>query len=213
MGSTEDLFEGQPTGLPAPMSRGSALYLEGSGPAAKVRHVGGYAPFIGFCAGRGVRAEELASDIERLIWFLRAFETRTGSSKLVACSRAYAVPTTNRSAGLFPGCPSGHGKKWTIFLPSRPCRWPRSQDSLAMSGRPCRRRPTTPPRGNPSHTVGGVTRMVRRRIHTASTATPSGSPGSTPSPMHLSITCLPFTTSMSMRIRPMPRTFSGTPGM
>lgn len=143
MGSTEDLFEGQPTGLPAPMSRGSALYLEGSGPAAKVRHVGGYAPFIGFCAGRGVRAEELASDIERLIRFLHAFETRIGSSKLVACSRAYAVPTTNRSAGLFPGCPSGHGKKWTIPLPSRPCRWPRSQDSPAMSGRPCRRRPTS----------------------------------------------------------------------
>ena len=55
------------------MARGKALYQPAVGEPAKVRHVGGYAPFIEFCTGRGVRPEELASDPERLISFLRTF--------------------------------------------------------------------------------------------------------------------------------------------
>ena len=73
MGPTDDLFEGQPSGMPEPMPRGRALYQPAEGEPAKVRHVGGYAPFIEFCTGRGVRSEELASDLERLISFLRTF--------------------------------------------------------------------------------------------------------------------------------------------
>ena len=32
MGTTEDVFDGQPTGLPEPMSRGRALYRPGRAP-------------------------------------------------------------------------------------------------------------------------------------------------------------------------------------
>jgi hypothetical protein len=107
MGSMEELFEGQPTGLPAPMSWGSALYQEGSGRTAKVRQVGGYAPFIEFCTGHSVRAEDLASDIERLIWFLRAFAPEIESdSKL---STAAAAFTGNAIARLRPDA------EWTAY--------------------------------------------------------------------------------------------------
>ena len=61
MGTAEDLFEGQPTGIPEPTPRNTALYREGSGPAV-VRHVGGYAPFVDFCAAQGVRAEVIAAN-------------------------------------------------------------------------------------------------------------------------------------------------------
>lgn len=72
MGTAEDFFDGPPTGLPVPMPRGVALYREAAGPPAAVRHVGGYAPFVEFYAGRGEPADELASDPARLIRFLRA---------------------------------------------------------------------------------------------------------------------------------------------
>lgn len=107
MGSMEDLFEGQPTGLPVPMSRGGRLYLQGVSPAATVRHVGGYAPFIGFCAGRGVRAEELASDPERLIRFLRAFGAQIESDSTL--SAAAAVFAGNVIARLRPDA------QWTVY--------------------------------------------------------------------------------------------------
>ena len=45
MGTRERLFEGEPAGMPTPVSHSSALYREGPGIAAVVRHVGGYAPF------------------------------------------------------------------------------------------------------------------------------------------------------------------------
>jgi hypothetical protein len=61
------------------------------GEPAKVRHVGGYAPFIEFCAGRGVRAEELASDPERLISFLRTFGSHfENDSTLSAAASVFA---------------------------------------------------------------------------------------------------------------------------
>ena len=69
MGTAENVFDGQPAALPEPMPRGSALYREGPGPAV-VRHLGGYVPFLKFCAGQGARAAELAADPERLISFL-----------------------------------------------------------------------------------------------------------------------------------------------
>ena len=99
MGTAEDLFDGQPTGFPTPMSRGSALYREGPGPAV-VRHVGGYAPFVEFCAAQGVRAEELAADAERLIWFLRAFGSRLAEHSTL--SAAAAVFAGNTIARLRP---------------------------------------------------------------------------------------------------------------
>ena len=57
MGTIEEMFEGKPSALPAPVARGRALYQQEDGSAAVVRHVGGYGPFVEFCAGQGVRAE------------------------------------------------------------------------------------------------------------------------------------------------------------
>ena len=111
MGTTEDLFEGPPTGLPAAMPRGSALYREGPGPAV-VRHVGGYAPFADFCNARGARADELAADPERLIWFLR-----TAGSELAddgTLSAAAAIFAGNTIARLRPDA------QWTAYEGASP---------------------------------------------------------------------------------------------
>lgn len=72
MGPAEELFEGKPTGLPTPMTRGTAVYREESDPVPVVRHVAGYDQFDEFCVGRRVQAKELAADAGRLFWFLRA---------------------------------------------------------------------------------------------------------------------------------------------
>lgn len=100
MGPTEDLFEGQPSGLPEPMPRGRARYQPPDGEPAKIRHLGGYAPFIEFCTGRGVRAEELASDPERLIAFLRTFGSHFENDSTL--SAAAAVFAGNAIARLRP---------------------------------------------------------------------------------------------------------------
>ena len=50
MGPNEDLFKGEPSGLPEPMPRGRAVYKPATGEPAKVTHVRGYAPFVEFCA-------------------------------------------------------------------------------------------------------------------------------------------------------------------
>jgi hypothetical protein len=107
MGSTEESFEGQAAGLPTPISRGRALYQQGAGPAVKVRHVGGYAPFVEFCVGHGVRAEELASDPDRLIQFLRAFSAEIESNSTL--SAAAAVFAGNTIARLRPDA------QWTAY--------------------------------------------------------------------------------------------------
>ncbi|MGP4030720.1 hypothetical protein [Pseudarthrobacter sp. 1C304] len=100
MGPTEDLFEGEPGGLPAPMPRGSARYREPADPTAAVRHVRGYAPFVAFCEGRGVRAGDLASDPERLIRFLRTSAARIGGDSTL--SAAAAIFFGNTIARLIP---------------------------------------------------------------------------------------------------------------
>lgn len=100
------MFEGPPTGLPAPMSRGSALYREGPGPAV-VRHVGGYAAFVEFCAAQGVRADELATDPERLIWFLRTVGPRLAEDSRFGA--AAAVFAGNTIARLRPDA------EWTAY--------------------------------------------------------------------------------------------------
>lgn len=96
MGTSEEVFDGQPTGLPEPMPRGSALYRPGPGPAV-VRHLRGYAPFVDFCAVQGVQAGELAADPERLIWFLRRFGSElANSSTLTAAAAVFAGNTIVR---------------------------------------------------------------------------------------------------------------------
>lgn len=100
MGPTEDLFEGKPDRLPESMARSRALYRQAEGPTAAVRHVGGYAPFIEFCERNGVRAEELASDPERLIWFLRDYGSQLADDG--ALGAAAAVFAGNTIAGLRP---------------------------------------------------------------------------------------------------------------
>lgn len=100
MGPTEDLFEGEPGGLPAPMPRGSARYQEPAYPAAAVRHVRGYAPFVAFCEGSGVRAGDLASDPERLIRFLRTAAARISSDSTL--NDAAAVFFGNTIARVIP---------------------------------------------------------------------------------------------------------------
>src|SRR6478736_2515845 len=100
MGPTEDLFEGQPSGMPEPMPRGRALYQPAVGEPAKVRHVGGYAPFIEYCTGHGVSAEELASDPERLISFLRTFGSHFENDSTL--NAAAAVFAGNAIAERYP---------------------------------------------------------------------------------------------------------------
>lgn len=106
MGTAEDLFEGQPTGLPAPTSRSSALYREGSGPAV-VRHLEGYGPFVDFCSAQGVPAAELAADPERLIRFLRTVGSRLADASTLRA--AAAVFAGNTIAALRPDV------KWTAY--------------------------------------------------------------------------------------------------
>ena len=78
------------------MSRGSARYREGPEPAV-VRHVGGYAPFVEFCAAHGVRADELAADPERLIGFLRAVGSQLAEdARLRAAAAVFAGNTIAR---------------------------------------------------------------------------------------------------------------------
>lgn len=140
MGTAEDLFDGEPTELPAPMSRGSALYRLDPGPAVRVRHVGGYAPFVEFCAGLGVRAEELAADPERLIWFLRTHGSRIADDGTL--SAAAAVFAGNTIARLRPdaewtayeGAPptAGNREKW--FQVDRLLEGLRRADDEAVRG-------------------------------------------------------------------------------
>ena len=112
MGPAEELFEGKPGGLPASTARGSAVYQQGEGAAAAVRHVGGYSPFIEFCEGHGARAEELVLDPERLIWFLRThgFQLENDS----ALRAAAAVFAGNTIAGLRPDA------RWTAYEGASP---------------------------------------------------------------------------------------------
>ena len=111
MGTAEDLFEGQPTGLPAPISRSSALYREGSGPAV-VRHLEGYGPFVDFCSAQGVPADELAADPERLIWFLRTVGSQLADdSTLRAAAAVFAGNTIARLR------PDAH---WTAYQGASP---------------------------------------------------------------------------------------------
>jgi hypothetical protein len=98
MDPTEDLFEGPATGLPVPVARGRATFQRESGLEAKVRHLRGYGPFIGFCAAHGESAEELAMEPERLVRFLRAFAVQVGSDS--ALSAAAAVFAGNAIALL-----------------------------------------------------------------------------------------------------------------
>ena len=93
------------------MSRGSALYREGPGPAV-VRHVGGYAPFVEFCAAQGVRADELAADPERLIWFLRTVGSQFADDSTL--SAAAAIFAGNTIARLRPDA------QWTAYEGASP---------------------------------------------------------------------------------------------
>ncbi|MCU1566817.1 MAG: hypothetical protein JWQ56_1754 [Pseudarthrobacter sp.] len=107
MGSAEDLFEGEPPALPAPMACRTALYVPGSGPAPQVKHVGGYGQFIGFCTKNGVRAEELAADPARLFWFLRTLGSELeGDARLKSAAAIFAG---NTIAGLRPD------SRWTAY--------------------------------------------------------------------------------------------------
>ncbi|TJY71468.1 hypothetical protein E4J89_04270 [Arthrobacter sp. CAU 1506] len=71
MAAAEDLFEGPATGPPLPVYSGRALYRSETD-ESEIRHVGGYAPFVGFCARLGEDAAGLAADPVRLLEFLRA---------------------------------------------------------------------------------------------------------------------------------------------
>lgn len=139
MGTAENIFEGQPTGMPEPMPRGSALYREGSGPAV-VRHVAGYAPFVEFCAARGVRADELAADPGQLIAFLRTAGSQLANDSTL--SAAAAVFAGNTIAGLRPdaqwtayeGAPPTVGNREKAFEVNRLLEALRSADDDAVRG-------------------------------------------------------------------------------
>lgn len=139
MGTPEDLFEGQPTGMPEPMPRGTALYREGSGPAV-VRHLEGYAPFLDFSAARGARPEELAADPERLIRFLRTAGSQLAEDSTL--SAAAAVFAGNTIARLRPdakwtayeGAPSTVGNREKQFEVNRLLEALRSADDDAVRG-------------------------------------------------------------------------------
>lgn len=100
MGSAEELFEGKPSGLPAPTERGTALYRQGLDPAPVVKHVAGYDLFLEFCAGHGVPAKELVGDPDRLFSFLRTFGSEIENDS--ALKAAAAVFAGNGIARLRP---------------------------------------------------------------------------------------------------------------
>ncbi|KQN84395.1 hypothetical protein ASE96_16475 [Arthrobacter sp. Leaf69] len=139
MGTTEDLFEGPPAGLPAPTSRGTALYREGPGPAV-VRHVGGYAAFVDFCAAQGVRADELAADPELLIWFLRTADSQIAEdSRLSAAATVFAGNTLARLRPdaqwtAYEGAPPTVGNRAKQFEVDRLLEGLRSADDAAVRG-------------------------------------------------------------------------------
>ena len=190
MGTTEDLFEGQPTGLPVPMSRGSALYRKASGPAVRVMHVGGYAPFVEFCAGLGVRAEELASDPEGLIWFLRKSGSRIENDNTLRA--AAAVFAGNTIAALRPdaewtayeGSPPTVGNRQAGFEVDRLLEGLRIADDDAVRGLVSMlldwaqaepdEPPAEPPRPVPP--TAGQPRYVRPDLPTATYYSPQGEP-------------------------------------
>ena len=139
MGTTEGLFEGPPSGLPAAMPRGSALYREGPGPAV-VRHVGGYAPFVEFCDGHGMRADELAADPEQLIWFLRTAGSEfAGDSTLSAAAAVFAGNTIVRLRPdaqwtAYEGASTTVGNREKQFEVDRLLEGLRSADDAAVLG-------------------------------------------------------------------------------
>jgi hypothetical protein len=100
MESAEELFEGEPMDVPAPIARRAAEYLPRSGPEPEVKHAKGYLPFLGFCAQHGVRANELAADPGRLFWFLRTFASELEDDS--ALNAAAAIFAGNTIAGLRP---------------------------------------------------------------------------------------------------------------
>ncbi|MET3812312.1 DUF6226 family protein [Arthrobacter sp. UYEF3] len=140
MGTAEDYFEGPPTGLPTPMARGTALYRPDTGPPVPVRHLGGYAPFVEFSAGRGERAEELAADPGRLIRFLRASGAELENDG--GLRAAAAIFAGNTIAALRPdGCwtayesaPPTVGNREAGFEPDRLLAALASADDEAVSG-------------------------------------------------------------------------------
>ncbi|MCU1531908.1 MAG: hypothetical protein JWO49_1479 [Arthrobacter sp.] len=177
MGTSEDVFDGQPTGLPEPMSRGSALCRPESVPAV-VRHLRGYAPFVDFCAAQGVQAGELAADPERLIWFLRRFGSRIASDG--ALRAAAAVFVGNTIAGLRPdaewsayeGAPSTVGNREKRFETDRLLEALHSADNAAVRGLVAtlldwaREEPDPPPpmRPHPMSPASGQPRYVRPEL-------------------------------------------------
>ena len=111
------------------------------------------------------------------------WETGRRSSRSTACWTVCAARTTLRSAGSLPCCRTGPRKSRMSPRQCRPARYPRRLDSPAMSGRPCRRPPTTPVTGSPFPTAGNGAPTGPTRIPTAWTATPSVSPGFTSWPV------------------------------
>ena len=105
-----------------------------------VRHVGGYAPFVEFCAAHGVRADELASDPERLIAFLRTFGSQLEDDSTL--SAAAAVFAGNTIARLRPdaqwtayeGAPPTVGNREKQFEVDRLLVALRSADDAAVRG-------------------------------------------------------------------------------
>ena len=97
MDPREDVFDGPATGLPAQMSRGRVMFERESGPAAQVRHLRGYGPFIGFCTSHGESADRLAAEPARLVRFLRAFAVEIERDGTL--STAAAVFVGNSIAG------------------------------------------------------------------------------------------------------------------
>ncbi|MET4135431.1 DUF6226 family protein [Pseudarthrobacter sp. PvP090] len=139
MGRPEDIFEGQPTGMPEPMLRRTAPYREGSRPAV-VRHLEGYGPFVEFCEAQGAPADELAADPERLIRFLRTVGSHLADDSTLRA--AAAVFVGNTIAGLRPdanwtayeGTPSTVGNREKAFEVDRLLEALRSADDDAVRG-------------------------------------------------------------------------------
>ncbi|MFK0039977.1 DUF6226 family protein [Paenarthrobacter sp. NPDC090517] len=72
MGEIVGLFDGSASGLPAQLTSKAALYEPATEKEAPVKHLAGYSPFVVFCENSGVPAGELATDVVKLLAFLRA---------------------------------------------------------------------------------------------------------------------------------------------
>jgi hypothetical protein len=99
MDPAEDVFAGPPQSPPAPRDHSGGEFVPVED-ILRIRHVGGYAPFLTFCTTHHAGPPKLAGDLAALVIFLH--ETIRDLQHDPALSAAATVFTGNTLAGLRP---------------------------------------------------------------------------------------------------------------